>query len=319
MRVLQDGRCRASDSSTSFHMPAFSASLMFGSWTFHVTMSRSRLVTAARSKRETKPLTSTARPHPSNAALTFDPGICPALDQHPRDTDVDQGVTDDGIRPVDDDRSLGADHDVQRVQVHVEQPVAGATDGCRGEEVGRRDLVQPDVQLGQGPGLPTQCPRGRADRLDHGAALDALHDEVGAVLAHLVDGGDRIAMARAGTSWSAPRRSMDRAVARPPQDEPGPVLEDVGVPAGGKERTGRLHACEATRWRDPPRSTSRPKHRVLPNDGLPEQLPQRRRRHGFPRHADGATPAITTIDVSVSPRTARHPPRGSATAASRRN
>ena len=115
-----DASGAASPARTTFHIPATSASLMCGSCTFISTICRSRPATACRSKWERKPFTSRDRPKPISRAFRPPPGICPAaIKTHARPTSTSgsprrafgQSITTDTLR---------TDHDVERVQVQVE-------------------------------------------------------------------------------------------------------------------------------------------------------------------------------------------------------
>ena len=111
---------------------------------------------------------------------------------------------------------LAADHDVERMEVQVQEPVA-LTDRGRGEEGRGRDRASDDA----GRRAHRPCRRIVHGRGDPGrrpsTALDAFHDEVGAVGTDLLDGGYGVAMAR--------RYSMVRA--SPPS---------TGPPATGEGR-----------------------------------------------------------------------------------
>ena len=165
---------------------------------FQAASSRSSRSTAARSKRDRNRPVRTVRPKPSIRCRM--PAIRQLTRGHqqPCQGHVGVGVSDARVRPIDDHGPRLRQHDVQRMQVEMQQARTLA-DGRDGQEVRWRNLVQPPVQRRQRVRRATQRPRCPAQRVDQRPAIDTFHDEAAAVIEQLLDGRHRIPVAQRGT------------------------------------------------------------------------------------------------------------------------
>ncbi len=150
--------------------------------------------------------------------------------------DVGLGPSTRGIGPVDQHRPAGAVEDVERVYVEVHDAIAIV--GELREPRGRIDRVEPAVEIGKDLGVSRQRPRASRDRLEHGRAVDAVHDDLGTVLPHLVN--RRYGQAVRADVLHDARLVLDAPpVAGAPEHTAGAVFEDVAV-APAREELARL-------------------------------------------------------------------------------
>ncbi len=142
-----------------------------------------------------------------------------------------------GVRPVDHDRSARRQHDVGRMQIQVQHGVR------RPEQPphvgGRRDLVQPVMQLRQQPAVPAGQPRPLAEIGQHVPAVQPLHDQVGSV--RVVDGRHRVAVRGQVPHGARLRLGVVAREAHPSQHPVRAERIDVRGPAHADQLSRRTH------------------------------------------------------------------------------
>ena len=162
--------------------------------------------------------------------------------QHPGQRDVGGPVAAGGVGPVDHHRPVRGEHDVEGVQIEMQEAVALAK-RSRTEPVGARNFVQATVQVREDGRLVADRPRTSTDGRDHRGPDEALDHQLGPVVADLLDRGHRIPVGSCVVH--RPGLGGHRSpTTRPSQHQPGAALEDVRVASRREERARLSHSTD---------------------------------------------------------------------------
>ena len=159
--------------------------------------------------------------------------------QHePRHRHIGPGGTGSSVGPVEQHRAVRREDDVERMQIEVDDARIAAQKAL--EPPGRGDLVQSFVQSRQSRGISTQRPRPPEEHVEHRGPVDALHDQLRAA------GADVLDPRRGKAARGDVLHDLGLALHGVPEtgaahDEPGTVREDVRVAARREERTELRH------------------------------------------------------------------------------
>ncbi len=213
---------------------------MFWSFCFHSTVLPSTAATFGLSKPAMKLPYQQTPSEPENLHQRGAARNLAGRHEEPRQRDIDDRVTDSRVRPVDDDGTRRTDDNVERVQIEMHDARAGAKFG-RSEEIRGWQLMEPAMEVRERPPLTLDGPRRPRDGVDHRRANDPLHNELGSVLADLIDGGYGVSLCSDvlhGPSLGEHRPPLARAA----QNQTRAVLEDVGVTPRSEQGPGLTHS-----------------------------------------------------------------------------